>query len=82
MGETVAPERGPVRRLCAGFLVGRASAAQLHMRAALDHLQTAKTELQVALSDKGGHRVSVSAIALVDQAIAEGGAGMPHTASR
>jgi hypothetical protein len=55
--------------LLAGFLVGRASAAQPHMRAALDHLISAKTELQVAARDKGGHRVK--ALGLVNDAIAE-----------
>jgi hypothetical protein len=66
--------------LICGFLVGRASAAQPHMRAALDHLQGAKTELQLALADKGGHRVK--AIALVNDAIAEVQAGMAYAAER
>lgn len=55
--------------LLGGFLVGRATAAQPHMRAALDHLQAAKTELQLAEADKGGHRAK--AIALVNDAIAQ-----------
>jgi hypothetical protein len=62
--------------LFGGFLVGRASAAQPHMRAALDHLQSAKTELQAADADKGGHRVK--AIALVNDAIAEVQAGIDY----
>ena len=66
--------------LLGGFLVGRASAAQPHMRAALDHLQAAKTELQIAEADKGGHRVK--AIALVNDAIAEVHAGMAYAAAR
>jgi hypothetical protein len=64
--------------LLGGFLVGRASAAQPHMRAALDHLQNAKAELQAAEADKGGHRVK--AIALVNDAIGEVRAGMAYAA--
>ena len=51
---------------------------QPHMEAALGHLESAKTELQSALGDKGGHRVR--AIALVDRAIAEVQAGMDYAA--
>jgi hypothetical protein len=50
------------------FVVGCAS-GQPHMRSALDHLLSAKSELQAATSDKGGHRVR--AIELVDEAITE-----------
>ena len=64
--------------LFGGFLVGRATAAQPHMRSALDHLRMAKTELQVAEQDKGGHRVK--AIGLVNDAIAEVEAGMAYAA--
>lgn len=60
-----------------GCVTGR---GQPHMQAALDHLQAAKTELQTALADKGGHRVR--AIALVDEAIGEVQAGMAFAASR
>ncbi len=42
-------------------------ADQPHMKAALDALQTAKSELQQAEADKGGHRVK--AIEAVDRAI-------------
>lgn len=42
---------------------------QPNMRAALDHLQNAKRNLQSATADKGGHRKN--AIDLVNQAIAE-----------
>jgi len=42
---------------------------QPHMQAALDYLRNAKSDLERATSDKGGHRVS--AIKLVDQAIDE-----------
>jgi hypothetical protein len=44
-------------------------AAQPHMDNALAALQTARSELQVAEHNKGGHRVN--ALRLVDQAIAE-----------
>lgn len=48
--------------------VGCASAQpQPHMAAALNELRAARAELEVALADKGGHRVR--AIALVDDAI-------------
>jgi hypothetical protein len=42
---------------------------QPHMQAALDHLQSARTNLQAATEDKGGHRVK--AIEFVDKAIDE-----------
>ncbi len=47
---------------------------QPHMQAARSSLQTAKSELQKATPDKGGHRVK--AIALVNSAIAEVNAGI------
>jgi len=50
-----------------GFFVGRASADQPHMMAALDHLKAARTELEAADADKGGHRVK--ALALTKDAI-------------
>jgi len=49
----------------AGYLI----AAQPHMQAALQHLNSAKAQLQKATSNKGGHRVK--AISLVKQAIDE-----------
>ena len=55
--------------LVAGGCVGYAVAAQPHMEAALSALQTAKTELQVAERNKGGHRVK--ALEYVNSAIAE-----------
>jgi len=55
--------------LVSGFLMGRASADQPHMQAALDHLRAAKGELEKAEADKGGHRAK--AIALVNDAIAQ-----------
>lgn len=62
--------------LVGGFFVGRASAAQPHMTAALEHLRSAKSELQVAEADKGGHRVR--ALRLVNDAIEEVSAGIEH----
>ena len=50
-----------------GVIVGYAIASQPHMEAALASLQSAKTELEVAKHDKGGHRVK--AIELTNQAI-------------
>jgi len=55
--------------LCAGIVVGRASADQPHMMAALDHLRSAKVELEKADADKGGHRAK--AMTLVNDAIAQ-----------
>ncbi|MGD1148002.1 MAG: hypothetical protein ABR961_08645 [Thermoanaerobaculaceae bacterium] len=63
-----------------GFLVGRATAAQPHMQAALDHLQAAKAELQLAEPDKGGHRAK--AIALVNDAIVQVQVGMGYAATQ
>jgi hypothetical protein len=60
--------------LMGGFVAGRASAAQPHMNAALDHLKLARRELDAALADKGGHRAK--AIALVNDAITEVEAGI------
>ncbi|MFL6233130.1 MAG: hypothetical protein ACJ76N_08360 [Thermoanaerobaculia bacterium] len=55
--------------LVSGFLLGRASADQPHMQAALEHLRAAKAELDKADQDKGGHRAR--AIRLVDDAISQ-----------
>jgi hypothetical protein len=60
--------------LVTGMFIGQAVAQQTHMLAALDALRTARSELQSALANKGGHRVK--AIALVDQAIAETNEGI------
>ena len=51
-----------------------AAGDQPFMRAARADLMTAKSELQKAIPDKGGHRVK--AISLVNQAIAQVNAGM------
>lgn len=53
--------------LCFGFLAGRVVADQPHMHAALEHLRTAKQQLEQADADKGGHRKE--AMRLVDQAV-------------
>ena len=55
--------------MAVGVVVGCATAAQPHMEAALSSLQNARTELQIAEHDKGGHRIK--ALALVNDAIAE-----------
>jgi hypothetical protein len=52
-----------------GFLVGRASAAQPQMQAALTNLRQARTNLDRATADKGGHRER--ALRLVNEAIDE-----------
>jgi len=55
-------------------IAGLAAGDQPFMRAARADLVTAKSELQKAIPDKGGHRVK--AIQLVNQAIAQVNAGM------
>lgn len=52
-----------------GFFVGRLSADQPRMQAALEHLRAAKGELERADRDKGGHRER--ALRLTNDAIAE-----------
>lgn len=61
--------------LASGFVAGRMSAAQPHMTAALQHLRQAKSSLERATPDKGGHRakamdLTIAAIAEVEQGIA------------
>ena len=60
--------------MSASFAAGYAVAAQPHMQAALRSLRNARSELDLALADKAGHRVK--AIGLVDEAIAEVNAGI------
>jgi hypothetical protein len=60
--------------LATGFIAGRATAAQPHMVTALDHLRMARTALEKAEADKGGHRAA--AIDLTDKAIHEVEAGI------
>ena len=57
-----------------GIFVGQAIAGQPHMEAALGSLQTARSELQMATANKGGHRVK--AIADIDDAIEQVRRGM------
>jgi len=62
--------------LIGGFVAGRAHAAQPHMRAALNHLRNARSELNAATADKGGHREA--AIRIVNEAIREVEAGIEY----
>lgn len=55
--------------LFGGLLAGRVCADQPHMQAALDHLRSAKQQLEVADADKGGHRVKAGR--LVNEAIVQ-----------
>jgi len=57
-----------------GVLIENARASQPHMVNALDDLRAARHELEVALHDKGGHRVR--AIGIIDNAIEEVKAGI------
>ena len=66
--------------LAGGYLVGCATGGgQPHMNAALDELQGARSELEAAESDKGGHRVK--AIGLINEAIGEVQAGIEFARS-
>ena len=60
--------------MAAGIVVGQATADQPHMQNALDALMRARSELQVAAPDKGGHRIA--AINFTDRAIEETRAGI------
>ncbi|MBV8516531.1 MAG: hypothetical protein JO197_03920 [Acidobacteria bacterium] len=60
--------------LTTGFIAGHAAADQPRMHAALEHLRAAKTELERADNDKGGHRAR--ALELVNGAIAQVEEGM------
>ena len=53
-----------------------AIADQPHMKAALDHLREARSELEKGSTDKGGHRVA--ALQAVDTAIRETRAGIEY----
>ncbi|MBS0471873.1 MAG: hypothetical protein JSR60_12425 [Proteobacteria bacterium] len=59
-----------------GIFIGEAFAAQPHMRAALDALETARNQLEMSTPNKGGHRER--AIELVRQAIEEVRSGMDY----
>jgi hypothetical protein len=65
--------------LTLGYLAGCATGGQPHMQAALGELRAARSELDAALADKGGHRER--AIALVDDAITEVKAGIDYAAT-
>jgi len=60
--------------LVAGLVMGAWAERQPHMKAALEHLQKAKVQLEKAEHDKGGHRAN--ALSLVEQAISEVKQGM------
>jgi len=62
--------------IAVAFIAGQLSAAQPHMQAALSHLRQARTSLDRATPDKGGHRER--AIALVNQAIEQVEAGIAY----
>lgn len=62
--------------LALGIVIGQAMAYQEHMHAALDALRTAKSELEMAERNKGGHRVE--ALRLTNAAIREVQAGMEY----
>jgi hypothetical protein len=62
--------------LVIGFVAGQLSAAQPHMQAALTHLKQARTSLNRATADKGGHRNR--ALELVNQAIDQVEAGIAY----
>jgi|WetSurMetagenome_2_1015567.scaffolds.fasta_scaffold780805_2 hypothetical protein len=60
----------------AGVLAAGLAEKQPYMKAALNHLQQAKAQLEKATHDKGGHRAT--AIRLINQAIAEVNAGITY----
>lgn len=59
-----------------GAITTASAEPQSHMRAALGHLERARTALEKAAPDKGGHRAK--AIELTDQAMAETKAGIEY----
>ena len=62
--------------LSIGTFIGRATAEQTHMDNALGYLESARSELQVAERNKGGHRAA--ALSLTNQAIEEVRAGIRY----
>lgn len=60
--------------LAGGYAAGVSSADQPNMQAALDNLDAARTDLDRATHNKGGHRAE--ALRLVNLAIAEVKAGI------
>jgi predicted outer membrane protein len=67
---------GLVAATASGVMIGRASADQPHMYNALDALRHARAELEMAVPDKGGHRVF--AIEATERAIRETRAGIDY----
>ena len=63
-----------ITAIASGFVAGRASADQPRMQAALGHLRQARTELEKADRDKGGHREA--ALKFTNDAIAEAERGV------
>jgi hypothetical protein len=62
-----------------GVITGVAFAAQPHMQNALGDLQAARTELNLATADKGGHRAH--ALNYVSAAITEVQRGIDYSAT-
>jgi hypothetical protein len=62
--------------LVSGFYAGRANARQDHMWNAMNALKNARTQLNAAEEDKGGHRVA--ALKLINDAIGEVQAGIDY----
>jgi len=58
-----------ITAIASGFVAGRATADQPRMQAAIGHLKLARTELEHADRDKGGHREA--ALKFTNDAIAE-----------
>jgi hypothetical protein len=67
---------GLAAALATGVFVGEALASQPHMQAALDYLRSARSELQAAEPNKGGHRAE--ALRLTNDAIRETEAGIDY----
>lgn len=63
----------------AAFKVGEYVQGQPHMTAAMDALKSAKTHLQEAAEDKGGHRAA--ALKHVDEAMKQVQAGIDFAAA-
>jgi hypothetical protein len=66
--------------LASSLGVGYAIGAQPHMEATIALLQNARSELNAATPNKGGHREK--ALALIDQAIGEVRLGINFAATR
>ena len=75
-GKTTAIVGSLAMALSIGAFVGRATAEQTHMESALSYLQSARSELQIAERNKGGHRAE--ALRLTNAAIDEVRAGIEY----